>query len=749
MILMNRTNYARPIYRWAHRLMLSTRWMGTKRVCRAFGSMTDPYQGVIEQIYVINLDRQVHRWHRIQRELGMVYDSSNSPLINLTKRISAVDARYSGESLNYAEVKTSYSLGDQLFVEPNSLLSIEYANDDQPIEMTRQEVAVALSHISVWKLIASSDKDYSLILEDDIFFTRDFARTMDKAWAALTPPIESQDTFDVLYTSYEEAKTGVEKVQESETLFKPIRGLWCLSGYILTKKGAKRLLELLPVRGPVDLWFNQQFKELDVYATRTPIINQRRDFKSDNLYSILPVLSELGILTDEEPSLFKAKKIPKPVFAFGRLGSGITSLSMALSMLGYRCCSDIRDLPNRELDDLLSKKKSRVFDAYVNVGSLFSCSLELAKTYPEARFIITEEKEGELIDLKKKLLVEGRRGGLCRSDDASNTRNISALHHQLHQLTRNILILPKNATNKWAEVCEFLECDPPNGEFPTCKDQKQRQLSIQGTSCNKLSNYSKLKFDPSPWIVLPRRDWQGLAINRVNIDVPDESKTITMSDNFRKLDGSKWLLLKGTFPSNLALFDPKQFSILNGNIAKLTLIQESSGVREYKSASICSRNTYLYGRFTTVIKPANASGLITGIFLHRNSPRQEIDIEFLGKDTTKMLVNVFYNPGGDGARFDFGYRGTPVLIDLGFDASAKFHQYGIDWSPIAIRWFVDGKLVYKRANWEPTPIPHLPMQLFVNLWPARSEELAGKLSDECMPAYSEIESINLRAWPGT
>lgn len=749
MSIMNRTNYTGPIYHWAHRLMLSTRCMGTNTVCRSFGSMTDQNQKVIEQIYVINLDRQVHRWHRIQRELGMLYDWSNSPLLNLTKRVSAVDARYSGESLDHAEVQHSYSLGDQLFVEPNPLLSIQYANDDQPVEMTRQEVAVALSHISVWKLIASSDKDYSLILEDDIFFSRGFARTMDKAWAALTSSIKSQDTFDVLYASYQEAKTGVEKTQESETLFKPVRGLWWLSGYILTKKGARRLLELLPVRGPVDLWINQQFKKLDVYATRTPIINQRRDVKSDNLYSILPVLSKVGALTSEEPCIFKTRKTPKPVFAFGRLGSGFTSLAMALSMLGYRCCSDTRDLPKRELDDLLSKKKSRVFDAYINVGCLFDCYIELASTYPEARFIITVANEEELIDLNKDLLVEGKRGGLCLSNHACNPTNIISLHHQLHQATRNILISSKCVKNRWAKLCEFLECEPPNGEFPTGKDQRQRQLAIQGTSGRGFSSYSRLKFDPSPWIVPPRRDWHGLPFNKDDIDIPDESKTITMSDNFRKLDSSTWVLQKDTFPSNLALFDPTNFSVSNGNIAKLTLIKKCSGVREYKSASICSRNTYLYGRFAAVVKPANVSGLITGIFLHRNSPRQEMDIEFLGKDTTRMLVNVFYNPGGDGARLDFGYRGTPVLIDLGFDASAKFHQYEIDWSPTAIRWFVDGELVYKRANWEPTPIPHLPMQLFVNLWPPRSEELAGKLSDGCIPAYTEIKSISLRAWPGT
>lgn len=745
---MNRTNCAGLIHRWVHRLIRSTRWVGTRTVCRSFGSKTEQHQEVIERIYVINLDRQVHRWNRIQRELGMLYDWSNSPLINLTKRISAVDARYSGEPLTHTEVQPVYSLGDQLFVEPNPLLSIQYANDDQPVEMTRQEIAVALSHISAWKLIASSDKDFSLILEDDIFFSRNFALTMDKAWAALTSSKKEPDIFDVLYTSYEEAKTGVESVRESETLFKPIRGLWCLSGYILTRKGAKRLLQLLPVRGPVDVWINQQFGKLDVYATRTPIINQRRDIKSDNLYSILPVLSKIGVLTEEGPSIFTGKKLPKPVFVFGRLGSGFTSLSMALSMLGYRCCSDSHDLPKRELDDLLTKKRRRVFDAYVNVGCLFAYPTELARKYPKARFIITVANEEELIDLNRELLVEGERGGLCQSDHACNPTNIARLHHQLHQVTRNVLILSRSVKNKWAKLCEFLECDPPNGEFPECEDQRQRQLAIQVTTRRRIDNNSKLKFDRSPWVVPLRRDWCGLPFSNVGIDMSGDSKTITMFDNFRKLDRSTWVLQEDTFPSNLALFDPTNFSISNANGAKLTLIKKYSGVREYKSASIRSRNNYLYGRFAAVVKPAKASGLITGVFLHRNSPRQEIDIEFLGKDTTKILINVFYNPGGDGARFDFGYRGTPVLIDLGFDASLAFHQYEIDWSPTAIRWFVDGRLVYERANWDPTPIPHLPMHVFINLWPTRSEELAGKLSDDCIPACTEIKSVNLEAWPG-
>ena len=120
-------------------------------------------------------------------------------------------------------------------------------------------------------------------------------------------------------------------------------------------------------------------------------------------------------------------------------------------------------------------------------------------------------------------------------------------------------------------------------------------------------------------------------------------------------------------------------------------------------------------------------------------------MELLGKDTTKLLLNVYYNPGSEGAKFEYGYRGTPVLVDLGFDASKAFHRYRIDWFPSVIRWFVDDQLVHERFNWEPTPIPHLPMQFHVNLWPSRSIELAGKISDQKLPAVSAIRKILLEA----
>ena len=138
--------------------------------------------------------------------------------------------------------------------------------------------------------------------------------------------------------------------------------------------------------------------------------------------------------------------------------------------------------------------------------------------------------------------------------------------------------------------------------------------------------------------------------------------------------------------------------------------------------------------------------LNTNVVSEWTKPRQEIDVEILGNQPDKLLVNVFYNPGADGAKFDYGYRGTPVIIKLGFDASKALHQLTIEWDSCEIRWFVDQKLVHRRATWDPTPIPHLPMTLHVNNWPTRSRELAGRLAFRELPSSAILRRVAVETY---
>ena len=695
---------------------------------------------VIQRIYVINLDRKPDRWRQVSRELGRLRDRSGKRLSSISRRFSAVDARYVEGLPDRAVLQTNYSLADQLLVEPSPKLGDDIDARNRPIVMTPQEVAVALSHIAVWKLIVASGIPYTLVLEDDIYFRRGFVRSVDEAWATLMERSVDSGPVDVLYLSFKEAGEDPPTRPSSSLLRRPERGLWYLSGYVLSHAGAQKLLDLLPARGPIDLWLNLQFSKLSVLTTRHPLIEQRRDVPSTNSYSALPILSQLGLLTGEKPLLVRDRALPGPVFALGESGSGLTALAMALAMLGYRCCSDISELPAHEQASLFEKKRNGAFNAYVNIGSLGSHELaELARVHRHARFIITTRGE-----LQPDASAAGWHYESVGHEALHAVEESSS--HLLHDLLAEhapgrILTLPVQHRDKWELLSRFLGCDYPALSYPYRQELGQRPLiGRHSRSETHVQSERRLRFDPSPWIV-PLENWRGIAIAELGEGVPSGPDVTKLWSAGARLDDDLWLLRNDTFPSNLALFRPDNCSIGGKGVARLTLREQHTSVRSFTSAAIASRQTFLYGRFAAELQPSNVRGSITGMFLHRNAPRQEIDIEFLGRDTTKLLVNVYYNPGNEGAKLEFGYRGTPTLVDLGFDAAAEFHRYEIEWQPRFIRWRVDGRLIHERVLWDPTPIPDLPMQFNVNLWHSRSKELAGRLDVGGLPTHAEIGAI--------
>jgi GR25 family glycosyltransferase involved in LPS biosynthesis len=722
-----------------YRLILGTRHLRPIPRCDALGSLSDE---VVQRIYVINLDRQDGRWRQIRRELASVRDVDGRQLTDIARRFSAIDARYCVDQPD-SELQHKYTLADQLFVDPQPLPDGGRDPSSVRIEMTPQEAAVARSHIAIWKLVAEGSPRYTLVLEDDVYFRRSLAKTFSRAWAELERDRVGA-AFDLLYLSYEEARAGADNTPVSRELLKPSRGIWHLSGYVLSKEGAQRLLQLLPVCGPVDVWINHQFNRLQVFATRRRMIKQRLDCPSANVYSVLPILSKVGVLTREKPQEMSIKALAAPVFAYGERGTGLTALSTALSMLGYRCCSDVAALPPAELRALLEKQRTRVFHAYVNVGSLKpSGFVNLANIYPQARFIITTDDD----HLRGPTRFESRRGAANDSEPTQGSDVCVSTAADLHGIEdrSRVLLLPADHQDKWQLLCRFLGCEYPTHRYPECADQGQRVLAgwRDKTPLLRLPKEVRLKWDSLPWIA-DVSDWHGMALEEPDSTGIGGERRLRLHDRFGSLDSGLWMLRDDTFPSNLALFSPRNFEVFDGG-ARLTLREEHTVVREYSSASLSSTQDYRYGRFVAELRPAKVSGLITGLFLHRNSPRQEIDIEFLGNDTTKLLLNVYYNPGNEGARLEYGYRGTPTLVDLGFDAAHDLHRYEIEWTPTAIQWRVDDKLVCQRVQWDPTPIPHLPMQFHLNLWHSRSSGLAGKLARTNLPAHVELKEIEVRA----
>jgi len=718
---MNLSKPLRAVSRFLYSLFLQCRIHLPRQQCLSFTSLSDSRRPGIGPIFVINLDRQPARWTDVRRELDCVVDAGGKQLSERVVRYSACDAQADPDELfDSMDIEPFYTLGDQLFVEPQPLAVPDAFDLERPIRMSNAEVAVARSHIGIWKAIAQSDASYVLVLEDDVWFERCFGRLVDQAWREMEATDRTIPAFDLLYLSYKEVRHGAPKEWLSKSLFRPERGLWYLSGYVLSKKGAQMLLGLLPCRGPVDLWINHKFPEMDVRALRRSVINQRLDLNSTNAYSILPALSRIGILDSGDAALFQQRPKHSPVFAFGTPESGLSSLAMALSMLGYRCCSDFDRIPECELERLLVGSTDRVFDAYVNIESLKPYIRVLTLRYPNAKFIVIDDFVG------------------------ADHRHCGDMLDQLEEA--DILRLHGKETNTWRALCEHLRLAPPSAPYPAVRDIGLRRHRRTPDDTLTTRSAKRLRHDRSPWVVEQRAGWAGIRASAIDQLESSASSPVRFKDDLAAIQPARWLLRNDTFPGNLGLFRPANVSLLPSGGLVLTVIEEPLGVRTLSAAAVSSRGDFLFGRFEAALQATNVPGLVTGFFLHRDSPRQEIDVEIAGNRPNRLLVNVFYNPGSEDAKFDYGYRGTPVSIPLGFDASKALHRFVIEWEPCEIRWFVDDELVHYRTTWDPTPIPHLPMTLHVNTWPTRSRELAGRLLVRALPASAIVRQIAVDAF---
>lgn len=670
---------------------------------RAFGRGVDQ----IGAIVVVNLDRQPERWRRVRKELRRFRTSDGTRLTSITRRLAAVDARDGCAVAATADVDPRYRIGDQLYVQPDARLAEAFAADE-PVRMTREEVAVARSHVEVWKAVATGTNDFVLVLEDDAWFKPGAKAAIDRGWRAAFGRFASSGGPSFVYLSYEDAGGTAGRADASESLFRPVRGFWFLSGYVLSREGAATLLRAMPVVGPVDLWMNYRFAELDVLALTSPAIAQRHDAKSQNSYSVMPYLARAGVVDGRHGTKPPDVAGSGPLLAWTE-DTKRESLAMALSMLGLR----VRAFDGHEepLDHLGLSEILKTFDALVD-PPLLPAALAAA---------VADERTVILLEAKARIPA-----GLTREE--------------LPPLRSIVLNRGDPGDGSWEELCDLLAIVKPVEAFPVGAPRQfrvfrdGRSLLVQNHLAQGRRDNTPM--DDSPWVLPSSYRWQP---------APNENRTLrapvraivqaSMTEASPSFPG-----LTETFPGNLASFAPENLEYGDEGVQVLIDAAEG-GLRPFRSGAFASVRSFTHGRFQAEIRVAAGPGLITGFFLHRGSPRQEIDIEFAGSDPRRMLTNVFFNPGDDGAAIGYGYRGSPCWIDLGFDSTKDFHEYAIDWRPDRLTWSVDGKIVHERASWDPTPIPHLGMRVHANLWAPRSQELAGRISRRTLPASAAFRNV--------
>lgn len=189
--------------------------------------------------------------------------------------------------------------------------------------------------------------------------------------------------------------------------------------------------------------------------------------------------------------------------------------------------------------------------------------------------------------------------------------------------------------------------------------------------------------------------------------------------------------------------------IYDNGVAKLTITDNPNGSEEtfteYYGGEMRTYQYFGYGDYEVSMKPSNKPGTASTFFTCTGSydtnphtgqpnPWDEIDIEFLGEDTTKVQFNYYVN----------GVGGHEYMYDLGFDASEDFHTYGFRWTEDYITWFVDGEPVYRVNATESSPMPSTAGRVLMNYWCGSSaaENWMGKFEnpDDKGPEYQWVKT---------
>ena len=204
-----------------------------------------------DRICCINLKSRPDKWR------GFLGRARSIPCLVEEKleRIEAVDGQHVLD-VSSRELGTEVSL--EWDTTTNSLWDRHV--DPGTRRATAGEIGCALSHVALWRQLAESESDQSmLVLEDDAAFRRNnFLQAFKEAWSILPTK------WDIFYLGISDRGdrsdfrrspvhgSGSDSHLTIE-LFRPEYGFHTHS-YSITKGAAKRLLEELPVVGPVDVW---------------------------------------------------------------------------------------------------------------------------------------------------------------------------------------------------------------------------------------------------------------------------------------------------------------------------------------------------------------------------------------------------------------------------------------------------------------------------------------------------------------
>jgi beta-glucanase (GH16 family) len=243
----------------------------------------------------------------------------------------------------------------------------------------------------------------------------------------------------------------------------------------------------------------------------------------------------------------------------------------------------------------------------------------------------------------------------------------------------------------------------------------------------------------------------GTAVSKVPASLEFE---LAWRDDFDTFDGARWQLMTHSWDTNLAQFSTTNVRVENG-IAALQLTSEpSDGTKPFRGVEMRSVEALTYGKVVARAKLARGSGVVSSLVLiYTPWPADdwnELDIEYLGRYADRMQFNAMVYlgpPTTPPATQSVTPTQYPELAPLGFDPSADFHVYAMEWTPAQARFSVDGQVLH---TWN-TEISRLrrPMNILLTIWASAAADWAGPIDASTAPVAAEYDWLEVYRYTGT
>jgi beta-glucanase (GH16 family) len=196
------------------------------------------------------------------------------------------------------------------------------------------------------------------------------------------------------------------------------------------------------------------------------------------------------------------------------------------------------------------------------------------------------------------------------------------------------------------------------------------------------------------------RIWRSLLVLAAatlvfGVSLAGAARSGDFRDEFTTLDVHQWY--KSTRPFGWGVIDPANVGVSGGMLG----IKLPGGTQN--GGEVRRLGLTRYGSYRARIKVANAPSSLTAFFLYRKPDfEQELDIEIFNDSSGRVWYSTYSG----------GAQTHTVDANLGFDPTAAFHDYTIEYDPGSVRFLVDG---VERQSWT-TGLPRSSMYMYVNAW---------------------------------